>query len=155
MTYPAPFRAVFTPLVRQYWRLTRSMTLGVRVIAEDEAGRVALVRHSYIPGWHLPGGGVERGETAEEAARREAAEEAGVWADSLSLFGVYSNHRRFRGDHVIVFRAGAWRAVEATAIGEIVELAWRAPDDLPDGVTQGTRQRLAEAYHGAAFSPHW
>ena len=66
---------VMQPLVRQAQslvaRLWRGTTLGVRVIAFDGDG-LLLVRHTYVTGWHLPGGGVQAGETAEAAARLEA-----------------------------------------------------------------------------------
>ena len=74
--------SVLQKLLRQGQRihglLMRPMTLGVRAIALDEAGRVFLVRHTYIPGFFLPGGGVERGETALLSLERELAEEGGL-----------------------------------------------------------------------------
>jgi len=155
MIDPVELRAIWNPALRLWWRIRRPMTLGARVIAADAAGRVALVRHSYARGWHLPGGGVERGETVEQAARREAAEEAGVHADSLALFGVYSNHDNYRGDHIVVFRALAWRETEPLSGPEIAERGWFPLDDLPDDVTGGARRRLEEAFSGRAPSPHW
>ena len=56
-----------TRIAHVYFALARGMTMGVRAACFDEAGRVFLVRHSYVPGWHLPGGGIERGETALDA----------------------------------------------------------------------------------------
>jgi hypothetical protein len=44
-------------VIQNWFRLTRGMTMGVRILALDSDDRVCLVRHTYIPGWHLPGGG--------------------------------------------------------------------------------------------------
>ena len=83
---------LLTPVFRAWWRFRRPATLGVRGLICDDAGRVLLVRHTYSKGWHLPGGGVERGETALEAIVREAAEEGGVEATAAPiLIGFYSN----------------------------------------------------------------
>ena len=60
-----------TRIAHRMFLLYRAMTLGVRALVFDEAGRVLLVRHSYVPGWHFPGGGVEPGETALQALERE------------------------------------------------------------------------------------
>ena len=70
------------PLLRRllhfHWRLSRGLTLGVRAVVIDAAGKVFLVRHSYVSGWHLPGGGVERGETLRDALERELIEEGNI-----------------------------------------------------------------------------
>ena len=41
------------------------------------------------------------------------------------------------------------------SVGEIEEVAWFAPDALPDGITPGTRARITEALHGGDPHPHW
>lgn len=132
------------------------MTLGVRGIARDAAGRVLLVRHSYQPGWFLPGGGVERGQTAYEALEQEMAEEAGVAVTGAPrLFGIYSNHDVFANDHVAVFLVDRWVPCPSNSAGEIVERGFFPLTALPDDTTTGTRRRLAEAFEGAAISARW
>ncbi|MEO0982427.1 MAG: NUDIX domain-containing protein [Pseudomonadota bacterium] len=145
-----------TQLFQVWFRVSRPLTLGVRGVATDEDGRVCLVRHTYTDGWYLPGGGVERAETVFDALERELVEEAGIEiAEPLSLIGVYSNHRVFPNDHVVLMRVGAWRAVEATSQGEIAEVAWVDPLDPPQGATPGTARRLAELFGDGPPSPYW
>jgi ADP-ribose pyrophosphatase YjhB (NUDIX family) len=149
------FEPVLTPVFRAWWRLRRSMTLGVRALVCDEAGRVLLVRHSYAHGWHLPGGGVERGETAHDAALREAAEEGGVAAESAELIGFFSNHTLFPGDHIALYRISDWKPCAPRGGSEILERGFFARDALPEGTTPGTRRRLAEVFDGAAQDGRW
>src|SRR5690606_27923496 len=102
------------------------------------------------------GGGVEHGETAFDALRRELAEEAGVMPDGApELFGCYANHANFPNDHVLVYRVHAWRPCPPARGQEIAECGFFALDALPDGVTRGTRARLAELFAEASPRPHW
>ena len=84
-----------------YWRMSRGLTLAVRAAILDREDRVFLVRHTYTAGWHLPGGGVEAGETALEALKRECREEAGIEVPGEpALHGVFFNARAARRDRV-------------------------------------------------------
>lgn len=132
------------------------MTLGVRAVAVNEHGQVLLVRHTYATGWHLPGGGVERGETALTALERELAEEGGVIAARAPiLVGCYSNHANFPNDHILVYRIDSLQACLPRADHEIAERGFFAIDALPPGVTGGTKRRLAEILENAPRSEHW
>ena len=144
-------------LLHLYWRFSRGLTLGVRAIAQDEGGRVFLVRHTYVPGWHLPGGGVEPGETALEALARELREEACIEiTGEAQLHGVYFNRHASDRDHVLVYRVRDFRVLGAKARDrEIAEAGFFAPDALPEGLTAGTRARLDEVAHGRTPSPLW
>ena len=147
-----------TRLFQSWFRLSRPMTLGVRAAVENEAGHVFLVRHTYMSGWFMPGGGIERGEPALDALQRELVEEAGVkLVTEPSLVSVYSNHHNFPNDHVLLYRVpwGSWEPVKATSRGEIAETAWVNPATPPDGITRGTRLRLEELYGGLPVSPYW
>jgi hypothetical protein len=77
MTWRIHVEPFTRPLFFAGSRLTRGKTLGVRAVAVDGDGRVLLVRHTYLAGWWLPGGGVDKGETTQAAVVRELREEAG------------------------------------------------------------------------------
>ena len=144
------------PIYQAVSRLTRGATLGVRGLVLNEKGEVLLVEHTYVSGWYLPGGGVERSETVEDAVIRELREEAGVRVlGRPALLAIHANHRVFRGDHVLVFRVEAWEPCEPAMQGEIRAVGWFAPDRLPHDISPGTRRRIEEALGGAETSPHW
>jgi ADP-ribose pyrophosphatase YjhB (NUDIX family) len=126
----------------------RPMTLGVRAIAQDEAGRVFLVRHTYVPGFHLPGGGVEPGETAVQSLLRELEEEGGLTADTTpSLIGFYFNPRHSGRDHVALYHVpGVRQAAPRPPDWEIAECGFYSLDSLPEDVTASTKARIAEFF---------
>lgn len=137
--------------------LRRPMTLGVRgvVIAVDES--VLLVRHGYVSGWHFPGGGVEAGETCEEALARELEEEARVRVEGPpALHGVFLNAHVSRRDHVAVYVVRGFSVLgERAPDREIEEARFFPRSALPDGATAGVRARLAEVFDGAPIRAYW
>ena len=140
-----------------YWRFSRGMTLGVRGVVLDEDNRVFLIRHTYVPGWHLPGGGVETGETALEALERELHEEACIAMDEPpALFGVFFNRKISRRDHVLVYVIRRFTVLEVKRPDrEIAEAGFFPLDRLPEGTTVATRNRLAEILQGQKPSQNW
>ncbi|MGO8737318.1 NUDIX domain-containing protein [Rhodoblastus sp.] len=141
--------AFWQKCVRQGQRVAglfgRPMTLGVRAIALDEADRVFLVRHAYISGFHLPGGGVESGETAVSSLLRELREEGGLESvEAPRLFGFYYNPRHSKRDHVALYVARVRQDKPRTPDWEIVESGFFALDALPEGATPSTRARIDE-----------
>ncbi|MFG1424895.1 NUDIX domain-containing protein [Roseixanthobacter glucoisosaccharinicivorans] len=142
------------PLIR---RVRHGLTLGVRTIVMDEARGVLLVRHSYTPGWHFPGGGVDVGETTEDAARRELMEEAAVTAEGpLVLHGLFFNPRVGGRDHVACYLVPrfSFEALPGPNL-EIREVRFFPRDALPEDVTASTLRRLAEIEGGQPPDPRW
>jgi 8-oxo-dGTP pyrophosphatase MutT (NUDIX family) len=133
----------------------RGVSLGVRAQVFDPAGRLLLIRHSYLPGWHFPGGGVEVGETAAQAVRRELAEEGGVFLSSEPrLLGLFRNPEWTAGDHVAFYDAGGWTPGPTRWGVEIEDARFFAADAFPADTHPSVRRRLAEA-GGAQPQPLW
>ena len=137
--------------------LSRPMTLGVRAIVLDAENRVLLVRHTYVPGWHFPGGGVERGETLLASLARELTEEANiVMAEEPRLHGIFFNKAVSPRDHVVVYIVRRFRQTGPHIPDrEIAEARFFARNALPEGAGRATRARLAEVLDGAAIAPIW
>lgn len=146
-----------TAVVRQWWRLSRGLTLGAQGVVVDGRERVLLVRHRYRPGWFFPGGGVERGETVRSALARELEEEGGVvLTGPPELHGMFCNGSNFPGDHIAVFLVRHW---EQPAVprpnAEIEEQGFFAVGALPRGTEAGTRRRLGEIFGKSPVSETW
>jgi len=129
-----------------YCFIFRPIRMGVRVMMiRDE--KVWLVRQTYMPGWFMPGGGLKRNETLEEAARREAREETGAELGELTLMGAYSNFTDWKSDHNIVFICTNFE-VKSEPDSEIAELRAFALNELPDDLWPGHLRRLQEYQAG-------
>jgi 8-oxo-dGTP pyrophosphatase MutT (NUDIX family) len=154
-------RQKFEPVLRKffhlYFRLARGMTLGVRAVVLDADNRVFLVRHTYVVGWYLPGGGVEVGQTFRGALERELMEEGRieVLGEPL-LHGVFLNSHVSIRDHVMVYVVRQFRQDRMPAPNrEIAECGFFAREALPVDTTQGTRLRLAEVLDGQPVIGTW
>lgn len=137
---------VLKRVLHVWFFLTRGMTMGVRAMVLDSEGQVFLVRHSYVPGWHLPGGGIEHGQDAVSALEMELREEGNLVIDGApQLFGIYFNPGGSRRDHVLLYVIREFRqSGPRLPDREIVECGFFPLYALPAGTTGATRRRLRE-----------
>jgi len=147
---------VLTRMVHFAFLFIKSMTVGVRAACFDKEGRIFLVRHSYVPGWHMPGGGVERYETVRGALEKELREEGNlVLTAPPQLIHVYFNRRTSKRDHVVFYRCEVEQTAPRMRDREIVETGFFALDALPEGTTSATMRRLAELAGKAEHDDLW
>lgn len=134
--------------------ITPSFTVGAICVIERADGAVLLARLSYRNSWGLPGGLLKRGESPENAARREVREEAGLEVDLLGDPAVVVDSAAQRVD--VVFRARPAAGMDPDALAasspEIVALGWYQPDDLPDLQFEASGALVAVARRSVAPS---
>ncbi len=133
---------------RIYCFIFRPVRMGVRVMMLKDS-KVTLVRQTYLPGWFMPGGGLKRGETLEQAARREAYEETGAELGPIRLMGAYTNFKEWKTDHNLVFICEDFK-ITGKPDGEIAELRTFPLNELPEDLWPGHVRRLEEYKAGTA-----
>ena len=120
---------------------SRHFRIGVSALIFNE-GRILLAHRRDIDWWNLPGGGMEIGETVEEALHREVREETGIEIEIEQLVGVYSKPQK--QEVVLSFLCHAtWGTLTATE--ETRECRYFAPNDLPPNTLPKHRQRIEDA----------
>ena len=145
--------------VRCFRRLRGTTTLGVRGLVLDRDDRVALVLHTYLDGWYLPGGGVQRGESYDRALARELGEEIGLDAFRIErVLGVYHDTVTLKDDHVVAYVVRTYASAPPLRTAdpfEIQRVEWFALDGLPDDLSPATARRIAEFKAGVTGGGAW
>ncbi|WP_027058442.1 NUDIX domain-containing protein [Mesorhizobium loti] len=145
-------------LFHLYFLLRRPMTLGVRGLIHDTASNsIFLIRHTYVPGWQLPGGGVEVGETMADALARELVEECNIALTGPPVLkSMHFNRRSSRRDHVGFYLIEHFsQTTSKLPDHEIAEAGFFPLDRLPEGTTPATLRRIAEIFDGKPTSAYW
>lgn len=145
--------AGFQRLKKLYYQILQPITLGSRCLVVS-GNTVLLVKHSYAKGWYLPGGGVEKGESFRDAAKREVREETGLDVDDLTLFHLYYSRIEGKNDHIALFTTTEFKGEPHITGGEITEITFAPFDQLPPDTSPATRQRIAE-YLGETRADKW
>jgi 8-oxo-dGTP pyrophosphatase MutT (NUDIX family) len=145
---------VFFPLFMTAKALLSPTAFGATGAVLDETGRVLLVRHRYMKGWGLPGGGVARNEPPHLAVMRELGEEVGLSGGEATLFGLYTRGAGWVTNVVAFYRiTGA--TVAFTPNLEISAVCFADPADPPPETVASARRRLQELTGAVPPSPYW
>jgi 8-oxo-dGTP pyrophosphatase MutT (NUDIX family) len=126
------FYEIIHPIIKFYGFLFRPNTKGVKC-AIDFKGKILFVRLNYAHrGWTLPGGGVKRNESFEEAIRRETMEEVGVNLEKVEKIGEYKAVVEYKNDNVVCFYSKVSKPDFKVDGFEIAEAKWCDPDLIPE-----------------------
>lgn len=150
-------RALFSRMLHLYFLMRRGLTIGVRAIVRSDDGRFLLVRHTYIPGWFFPGGGVEKGQTIEQALSEELLQETSLkLTEKPVMYGIFHNKGVNTRDHIIVLLCKVQGEVEVKSTSmEIAEIGYFNPNDLPADTDPGTVRRIKEVVWGGEKTENW
>lgn len=148
---------IFSRALHTYFLTRRGLTLGVRAVVRSDDGRFLLVRHTYTQGWHFPGGGVEKGQTAEQALKNELRQETGLQLNGKPVIhGAFHNSVVSKRDHVLVFLCNVNGTLQAKPKSlEIADIGYFAFEDLPPDIDQGTMRRIQEILASEEISETW
>jgi len=125
-----------------YLWFARPLTMGVRIILLRE-GQVLLIRQTYLDGWFIPGGGIRKGETLDQAIRREAREEVQAELRSLELIGAFSSFDEFKNDHTALFASRDF-TLGGGHDREVAEIRFFPVDALPADLKPGYRLKISQ-----------
>lgn len=150
-------RVLFSRSLHTYFLMRRGLTLGVRAIVRSNDGKFLLVRHTYTPGWYFPGGGVEKGQTIEQALRDELLQETGLQiVGKPILHGLFYNINVSKRDHVLAYYCDVQGGLVAKpASVEIAEIGYFSFEDLPLDTDPGTVNRIREMLFGDEKTDVW
>lgn len=128
---------------------------GAHAIIDDGKGKVLLVRHTYMSGWFFPGGGVNRGESALDAVKRELKEEVGLKdCRSCELFGLYTRKHVWATNVIALFHVKE-AVLDFRPNAEIAEAKFFPLEQPPEDIGPGPLRRLAEMRGEAPKSSYW
>lgn len=145
----------FSGVLRLVNTLFSGKVLAVRAICLDGKGRIFLVRHTYTPGWHLPGGGVANGLSAVEALAREIREEGNLaMCGAPVLRQIYINRTASKREHIVLYSVKVAQTELKQPSLEIAEAGFFAMGALPENVDPATLRRIGELAAGR-FAADW
>ena len=139
------------PAAKVYWFIVRPETSGVRCLIECD-GKLLFIRQTYGDRrWSVPGGGINRNETPEEAVQREVSEEVGLLLSNVSFLGRFVSTDEFKNDAVHCYFARVEHFTLNLDLTEIQEAEWFSANALPEPQSSHA-QMILRLYHAQGLS---
>lgn len=153
-------KSFFKTLIRTHRTLQRwlgASTVGVRILAINDKQEILLVKHTYIDGWHFPGGGVHHQEPLFAAAMREFEEETGYIATKRpDIFHTYVHNICGVTDYPVLFVLKHFKKKQNGKCSlEIETCQWFSLDAMPKDITTSTKQCLEEFFQQVPVRDAW
>lgn len=148
--------SIFNGIRRSIQRAFKIPSLGVKGLVINAQQEILLVEHTYCEGWHLPGGGIDAGETPKAAMLRELKEETGILAHELMLFAIYKHDVMGAHDYPILYVIKDFTPLNGVKLSqEIKQASWFSLEKLPAGITPSTVQRINEYCQQITPNEYW
>jgi 8-oxo-dGTP pyrophosphatase MutT (NUDIX family) len=146
---------IATLIIRKCQALLGIRTLGPRAIILNSENQILLVKHTYLPHWYTPGGGVKKNESVKAALLRELQEEVGITViGEPELFGIYYHQHLGVSDYPIIYIVKNYTQTQVSS-PEIEKRDWFDYNNLPEMISQGTKRRLIEYFTNAPRAENW
>lgn len=125
------FWNIVKPFRKLYWFTFRPKAYGVKCLIQCQ-NMFLFVRNSYGRKlWTIPGGAIDKGETAEDAVKREVQEEIGVFLTKVHFIGTYMSEREYKRDTVYCYSAMVSDILINPNPQEVEEVRWMMFNELP------------------------
>lgn len=134
----------------------KSATLGVRGFLLNSSGKIFLVRHKFVAGWHLPGGRVAQDESAVMALARELEERGNITLSGQPrLHGLFFNASGRENVACYIVRDFRHAPQPDDFDPTTAQAGFFAPDQLPVARSRGTTARVDEVLNGLSIAATW
>jgi 8-oxo-dGTP diphosphatase len=129
------------------------------VLLINDRSEVLLLRRKdtgFADGLYaLPGGKIETGETALEAAQRECQEEVGLLVEDLSFVHVVNRQGPETEFYVFVFKAEKWQGTPSNCEPtKSDDVRWFSLHTLPENIIPAHKQAIVLSQQGILYSEH-
>jgi ADP-ribose pyrophosphatase YjhB (NUDIX family) len=125
----------------------RTPLLTVDAIIEIDTGIILIQRKNPPPGWAIPGGFVDYGETLEDAVCREMKEETCLDINLVRQFHTYSDPKRDPRHHTVSTIFIATASGKPVAADDAKDIGIFTRDNLPDNIAFDHRQILEDYFN--------